>query len=77
FPIAVLKTLIKVVNEPPLGLRVNLQRSMIPFAEHFNDHPDPLQRVVWKRLLFGLGFFHAVINKKRKYEPLGWNIMYD
>ncbi|KAA6359421.1 MAG: hypothetical protein EZS28_045051, partial [Streblomastix strix] len=31
----------------------------MPFAEHFDDHPDPLQRVVWKRLLFGLGFFHA------------------
>ncbi|KAA6375431.1 MAG: hypothetical protein EZS28_029041 [Streblomastix strix] len=59
FPIAVLQTLIKVVNEPSLGLRLNRQRSMMPFAEHFDDHPDPSQRV------------------RRKYVPLGWNIMYD
>ncbi|KAA6399562.1 MAG: putative Dynein heavy chain, partial [Streblomastix strix] len=77
FPVAVLQTSIKVTNEPPRGLRVNLQRSMMSFAEHFDDHPDPLQRVVWKRLLFGLGFFHAVIQERRKYGPLGWNIMYD
>ncbi|KAA6389081.1 MAG: hypothetical protein EZS28_015392 [Streblomastix strix] len=49
----------------------------MPLAEHFDDHPDPLQRIDWKRLLFGLGFFHVVIYKRRKYGQLGWNIMYD
>ncbi|KAA6327962.1 MAG: putative dynein heavy chain, axonemal, partial [Streblomastix strix] len=38
FPVAVLQTSINITNEPPLGLRVNLQRSLASFQEHFDAH---------------------------------------
>lgn len=61
--------------EPPKGLKSNLVRTYNRFTDtYINDSSKPDE---WRRLVFGLCLFHAVIQDRRKFGPLGWNIRYD
>ena len=76
FPISILQDGVKLTNEPPKGLKANLARSFADIPkELFDDHPP--QGSNFKKLLFGVCFFNAVIHERKKFGPLGWNILYD
>lgn len=42
--------------------------------EFIDDCTKPEQ---WRKLLFSFSFFHANIQERRKFGPLGWNIRYE
>ncbi|KAI8731251.1 dynein heavy chain 6, axonemal isoform X3, partial [Biomphalaria glabrata] len=71
FPVSVQNS-VKVTNEPPKGIRANLRRAFIDMStSFFEDHPLGMD---WRKIIFGICFFHAVILERKKFGPLGWNI---
>jgi dynein heavy chain len=76
FPVPVLQSGIKITNEPPKGLRMNMRRTFDEITEDVYESCPSCARD-FKKLLFGLSFFHAVILERRKFGPIGWNIPYE
>ena len=74
FPVIILQNGVKMTLEPPKGLKSNLTRSYNRITDNYiNDCGKPDD---FRKLMFGLCLFHAVIQDKRKFGPLGWNIRY-
>ncbi|TRY94050.1 hypothetical protein DNTS_011956 [Danionella cerebrum] len=74
FPIGILQKSLKVVTEPPNGLKLNMR------ATYFKIPHDKLMNCAhpaFRSLVYVLTFFHAVVQERRKYGKIGWNVPYD
>ena len=75
FPISVLQNGIKMTMEPPTGLRSNLLRTYNAIDD--KDLLDCSKSEEYRKLLFGFALFHAIVQDRRKFGPIGWNIPYE
>lgn len=65
--------LLQVVMEPPSGIRQNIQASLNKLDDTqylASDHPK------YRPTMFVLIFLHAILQERRRYGKLGWNIPY-
>ncbi|XP_013358995.1 PREDICTED: dynein heavy chain 10, axonemal isoform X2 [Chinchilla lanigera] len=74
FPIGILQKSLKVVTEPPNGLKLNMRATYFKISpEMLGQCPHP----AFKPLVYVLAFFHAVVQERRKFGKIGWNVYYD
>ena len=74
FPLGILQRSMKVVTEPPDGLKLNMRSSYSRIDQALLDE---CPHKAFRPLLYVLCFYHAVVQERRKYGKIGWNVAYD
>ena len=78
FPTSLLQAGIKIIVARPQGIKPNLvsfyNSDMVRDDEVYSGGKAGL---TFQRLLFGLCFFHGVVEERRHYGPIGWNQQYE
>ena len=74
FPIGLLQISHKFTNEPPQGLRASLKRT---YANIQQDTIDYSNHPTWPNLLYAVAFLHNVVQERKKFGAIGWNVAYD
>ncbi|KAH9641787.1 hypothetical protein HF086_003913 [Spodoptera exigua] len=74
FPITLLQMSIKYTCEPPSGMKAGLMRTYDAMNQDFLDYSDS---PFYLPLIYTISFLHTVVQERRKFGPLGWNIPYE
>eukprot|EP00927_Polykrikos_kofoidii_P046388 TRINITY_DN40623_c0_g4_i1.p1 TRINITY_DN40623_c0_g4~~TRINITY_DN40623_c0_g4_i1.p1 ORF type:complete len:2568 (-),score=563.58 TRINITY_DN40623_c0_g4_i1:159-7829(-) len=79
FPVSVLQNSSKMTVEPPKGLKSNLLRAFGGLDDDWFESAGSVSKgcqQAFRNMLFGLYFFHGLIQERCSFGPLGWNIQY-
>lgn len=74
FSISLLQASIKYTNEPPSGMRAGLERTYGNLTQDFLDYSES---PFYLPLVYAVSFLHSVVQERRKFGALGWNIPYE
>lgn len=75
FPVSVLQNSVKLTTEPPKGMKANIKRTYQNYNQEYLE--ECTKPHAWRKMTFGFSFMHAVLQERRKFGSLGWNIRYE
>ena len=79
FPSSVLQNSLKIRYEDPQGIKYQIRRNYqatIKLDKQLQSFQTK-HGAKWQRVFFGLSYFHALINERKKFGHLGWNQPYE
>ncbi|XP_057306686.1 dynein axonemal heavy chain 6-like [Hydractinia symbiolongicarpus] len=78
-PTSILQSSMKVTVEPPPGVKNNLQNVFAAVGGVVTESvfEDEYIHDNWKQLVYSSCFFHAVVQERKMFGSLGWNLNYD
>ena len=74
FPLGILQKSLKIVTEPPDGLKLNTKSI---FSKITEEQLEDCPHYAFKPLVWVVSFFHSIILDRRKFGKIGWNVNYD
>lgn len=74
FPLGILQKQIKIVTEPPAGIKNNMEDII---SKIDNKSLQSQKHYGYKPLAYVLTFLHAILLDRTKYGKIGWNVAYD
>ena len=74
FPIGLLQMSLKYTAEPPQGIKAGLRKTFLGLSADFLDISN---LPYWKPMVYAVAFLHTIVQERRKFGPLGWNIPYE
>ncbi len=74
FPINLLHMSIKMTNDPPSGIKAGMQRIFNWMTQDFLESYTISE---WRSMLFSISLLHAVVQERRKFGAIGWNVCYE
>jgi dynein heavy chain len=69
--LGILQRALKVVTEPPDGLMLNMRGT---WSHLTNEELDKCTSPIFRPLAYVLSYTHAVLQERRKYGKIGWNV---
>ena len=74
FPLGILQRALKIVTEPPAGIKNNMKDVINKITE---EQLISCAHQAFRPLTYVLVFLHAIVLDRAKYGKIGWNVTYD